>query len=123
MKSRRVVTFALMSCALLLGCAVHGSRIVLQNQMTGEVTHVKITWDGGGEQHFDIVPPSKSVTVTMSEVKTKSFSVELTRPDGTKWERVIPSPFDPAYDGGVTITVEADGRVAWTEHFERRVKG
>ena len=40
---------ALVALGLLGGCAAHrGSRIVLTNQMAGEVTHVKISWDGGG---------------------------------------------------------------------------
>jgi len=112
---------ALVALGLLGGCAAHrGSRIVLTNQMAGEVTHVKISWDGGGEQHYDIVAPQQTVTVTMTEIKTKSFTIGMTLPDGTKYERVIPPAFDPGYTGGVTITVEADGRVGWSEHFERK---
>lgn len=120
MRLLRLWTSALLSCVFLAGCAVHDSRIVLRNQMTGEVTHVKITWDGGGEQHFDIVAPKGSVTVTMTKVTTKSFTLEMMLPDGTKYERTIPSGFDPRYQGGVVITVEPDGRVGWEEHFELR---
>lgn len=119
-RAMRLWASVVLSCALLAGCAVHESKIVLKNQMAGEVTHVKITWDGGGEQHFDIVAPNTSVTVTMTKVKTKNFTVEMVLPNGTKYERQISSGFDPAYHGGVTIVVEADGRVGWTEHFELR---
>jgi len=108
------------ACAMLVGCAKHASHIALQNQMSGEVTHVKITWDGGGEQHFDIVAPQQTVTVTMTHVTTKGFTLEMTLPDGKKYERQIPTSFAPDYSGGVKITVEADGRVGWEEHFEHR---
>jgi len=74
----------------------------------------------GREQHYDIVAPQQTVTVMMTEIKTKSFTIGMTLPDGTKYERVIPPAFDPGYTGGVTITVEADGRVGWSEHFERK---
>ena len=120
MRLLRLWTSALLSCALLAGCAVHESRIVLLNQMAGEVTHVKITWDGGGEQHFDIVAPNASVTVRMTKVTTKSFTLEMMLPDGTKYENVIKSSFDPRYEGGVKITVEPDGRVGWEQQFELR---
>jgi len=118
-RRRWMAATALLAGALLAACAVKPSRIVLDNQAEGEITHVKISWEGG-EQHFDIVPPAHSVTVEMTQVSAKGFKVELTLPSGEKVVKDIPATFNPQYSGGVTITVEKDGRIGWQEHFERR---